>query len=108
MVESPIGVGNVEDIVVVEGVDGVIIGPADLTATLGNGGDFDQPAYVEAVGCIERAVAGRGKILGTAPHPGSPPEALVARGHRLLIVGADMPLIREAMVSQVAKAKACL
>jgi 4-hydroxy-2-oxoheptanedioate aldolase len=105
IIESVRGLANVEDILAVEGVDGVIIGPSDLTADLGCAGDFSQPAYVQAVARIEQAVAARGKILGTVPHPGFPLEALLERGHRLLILGADMSLIREAMTSQVARAK---
>jgi 4-hydroxy-2-oxoheptanedioate aldolase len=107
IIESALGVANVDDILSVEGVDGAIIGPGDLTADLGYPGEFCRPAYVEAVSRIERAASARGKILGTVPHPGYPLETLLAQGHRLLIVGADMPLIREAMSTQVAKAKAC-
>jgi hypothetical protein len=46
--------------------------------------------------------------LGSAPHPGYPLETLLERGHRLLIVGADMPLIREAMTAQVTNARLSL
>jgi 4-hydroxy-2-oxoheptanedioate aldolase len=105
MIESAPGVANVEDILAVEGVDGVFIGPSDLTANLGSPRDFAQPLYAQAVERIERAASNEGKIIGTAPHPGAPVETLVTRGHRLLIIGADMPLICEAMSAQVAKAK---
>ena len=108
IIESALGVANVEDILAVEGIDGVIVGPSDLTADLGCAGDYSRLAYVEAVSRIEKAAAARGMILGTAPHPGNPVHALVARGHRLLIVGSDMPLICEAMSAQVARARSCL
>jgi len=107
MIESSVGVANVEAILAVEGVDGVFIGPSDLTANLGDARNFSQPAYVQAVAHVERAAAARGKLLGTAPHPGNPLEALLARGHHLLVLDADMSLIREAMTSQVLKAKSC-
>jgi len=108
IIESALGVANVEDILAVEGVDGVFIGPSDLTADLGCAGDFSQPVYAQAVERIERAAAAQGKLLGTAPHPGYPLEALLARGHRLFVIGADMPLFCEAMSAQVAQAKSCL
>jgi 4-hydroxy-2-oxoheptanedioate aldolase len=108
MIESALGVANVEDILAVEGVDGVIIGPSDLSADLGRIKDYSQPAYAQALARIERAATERGKIVGTAPHAGSPLEALVARGHRLLIIDADMPLICGAMSAQAAAAKSCL
>lgn len=108
MIESTLGVNNVEEIIAVDGVDGVVVGPWDLTADLGRLGDFSQPGYVEALDRVERAVNSVGKLLGTAPHPGSPAEALVARGHRLLIIGADIPLFREAMTSQVLEARSAI
>lgn len=108
IIESSEGVDNVEDILAVDGVDGVIIGPADLSADLGDSGNFSNAQYTQAVARIEQAAKARGKLLGTAPHPGSPLEALADRGHRLIIVGADISLIREAMSLQVAKAKADL
>lgn len=105
IIESARGVANVEEILAVEGVDGVIIGPSDLSANLGCAGDYSQPQYMQAVSRIELAAATRGKLLGTAPHAGSPPEALIARGHRLLILASDTSLVREAMNSQVAQVK---
>jgi 4-hydroxy-2-oxoheptanedioate aldolase len=108
IIESVPGVANVEDILAVQGVDGAIIGPWDLTTDLGRPGDFSQPAYAQAVTRIEEVAASRGKIFGTAPHPGNSLEALVARGHRLLILGNDVSLIREAMSTQIAKARSCL
>jgi 4-hydroxy-2-oxoheptanedioate aldolase len=108
MIESALGVKNIEDILAVEGVDGVFIGPSDLSASLGHARDFSQPAFAQALTTIEQATSRRGKLLGTAPHAGSPLEALLARGHRLILLEADMCLIREAMTLQVLKARARL
>lgn len=108
MIESALGVANADEILAVEGVEGVFIGPLDLSANLGAAGDFSRPAYAEAIERIERAAAACGKIFGTGPHQGYPLETLLARGHRLFLIGADMPLMREAMLSQVAKAKSCI
>jgi len=108
IIESAPGLTNVEDIVAVEGVDGVIIGPFDLSAELGGVGEFSSPAYAQAVARIELATAARAKLVGTAPHPGNPLEVLLTRGHRLFIVGADMSMVREAMSATLAKAKSFL
>jgi 4-hydroxy-2-oxoheptanedioate aldolase len=108
IIESALGVNNVGDILAVDGVEGVIIGPWDLSADLGCPGDFSRPQYVQAVEHIGRAAAERGKLLGTVPHGEWGPEALVARGHRLLILGADVSLLRQAMSEQIARARACL
>jgi 4-hydroxy-2-oxoheptanedioate aldolase len=108
IIESALGVANAEDILSVDGVDGVIIGPADLTADLGFAGDFSQPAYAEAIAHIEQVAAARGKIIGTAPHPGYPIEVLVSRGHRLLVLDDDVSLIRESVSARVTSARSCL
>jgi 2-keto-3-deoxy-L-rhamnonate aldolase RhmA len=108
MIESKLGVANVDEILSIDGVDGAFIGPSDLTASLGCPGDFSNPVYAEAIARIEQVASAQGKILGTVPHPAYPMETLLARGHRLLIMGADISLIREAMITAVAKAKSWL
>jgi len=105
MIESRQGVQNIEEILEIEGVDGVFVGPSDLSADLGCAGDCASPLYAEALERIERAAVLRGKVLGTAPHSGHSIDALLARGHRVLLIGADMPLIRDAMQAQVAAAR---
>lgn len=108
IIESAQGVENAERILAVDGVDGAIIGPSDLAADLGCAGNFSDPTYLNALACIEQAAVNQTKILGTAPHPGQPIEALHARGHRLLILGSDTALISEAMNAQLAKAKSAI
>jgi 4-hydroxy-2-oxoheptanedioate aldolase len=108
IVESALGVSNVEEILAVDGVDGVIVGPSDLSANLGRVGEYANSAYVQAMARIEQAAAANGKLLGTAPHAGNPIDVLLGRGHRLFILGADMPLIRDAMCSQLSAARSSL
>jgi len=108
IIESALGAQNAAEILAVEGIDGVIIGPSDLSADLGRVGDFAQPGYAQAFERIEQAALKHNKLLGTAPHPGHSIEALRGRGHRLFIIGADMALLREAMVAQVKAANSCL
>jgi 2-keto-3-deoxy-L-rhamnonate aldolase RhmA len=101
MIESEEGVDNVEEIVRVEGLSAVVVGHYDLSASLGIPGDFAQPAYERALRRIEGAAATHGKTLGSAPHPDYPVDKLIARGHRLITIGADTRLIREAMTAQI-------
>jgi 2-keto-3-deoxy-L-rhamnonate aldolase RhmA len=101
MIESEEGVDNVEEIVRVEGVSAVVVGHYDLSASLGIPGDFAQPAYERALRRIEGAAATHRKTLGSAPHPDYPVEQLIARGHRLITLGVDTRLIREALTAQI-------
>ena len=48
-VEHIQSVENLEDILNVEGVDGFIVGPYDLSASLGVPGQFDHPAVIDAL-----------------------------------------------------------
>jgi 2-keto-3-deoxy-L-rhamnonate aldolase RhmA len=108
IIESALGVVNADDILAVEGVRGVIIGPGDLSASLGDPGDFSSPSYIEALERIEGAAMTRDKLLGVPPHGAFSLADLLARGHKLFILNADMPLIRGAMSQEVSQARAAL
>ncbi len=60
MIEHIDAVNKIDEILAVQGVDGFIIGPYDLSASLGVPGDFADPRVVEA---IEKICAG-GKAAG--------------------------------------------
>jgi 4-hydroxy-2-oxoheptanedioate aldolase len=108
IIESASGVVNAEGILAIEGVDGVIIGPSDLSADMGFPGDFSQHEFKQAVSQIEKAALSSEKILGTAPYDGSPIEALLERGHQLLILDADVSLVRDALLPRLEQAKSHL
>ena len=48
-------VNNINEIIAVEGVDSIIIGPYDLSASLQCPGDFKNPILIEAIEVVERA-----------------------------------------------------
>jgi 4-hydroxy-2-oxoheptanedioate aldolase len=108
IIESREGVENAQAILSIEGVDGVIIGPSDLSASLGSAGEFAGGAYAGAFEEIERAARATKKILGAPPHGPYSAAALRARGHTLLILDADMTLISSALSGQVSQARAAL
>jgi len=55
MIEHIDAVNAIDEILAVDGVDGFIIGPYDLSSSLGVPGEFDNP---KVVGAIERICAG--------------------------------------------------
>ena len=63
-VEHIEAVNNLEAILVVEGVDGFIVGPYDLSASLGVPGQFDHPSVKEALDKIQSVGIGSGKAAG--------------------------------------------
>jgi len=57
-------VNNLEDILSVDGVDGYIIGPYDLSASLGVSGEFNHSSMIEAMNEIYRVATTLGKYGG--------------------------------------------
>ena len=57
-------VNNLKDILSVDGVDGYIIGPYDLSASLGVSGEFNHSSMIEAMNEIYRVATTLGKYGG--------------------------------------------
>lgn len=95
-VETRAAMAAVEEIAAVEGVDGVFIGPADLSASLGHPG---QPNHPEVAAQIERAVRAI-RAAGKAPGILMADVALARRylelGCLFVAVGTDMGLLARA------------
>jgi 4-hydroxy-2-oxoheptanedioate aldolase len=63
-VETRRGVDNLDEIVRVEGVDGVFVGPADLSASMGHLGNAGHPDVQAAVEGAISTIRGLGKAAG--------------------------------------------
>ena len=100
-VESASAIDRIEDIVRVDGLDMIFIGPSDLSASLGTLGDYDKPEFVEAMETVERATLAAGKWLGTIPFPGWDARLLFEKGYTLVISGTDTVLLRKAAEADV-------
>lgn len=96
-VETREGLANLDAIAAVEGVDGVFLGPADLSAALGHRGN---PGHSEVQAAIEGAIA-RIQQAGKAAGILSADEALAKRylelGCTFVAVGVDTSLLMKAL-----------
>ncbi len=95
-VENLRGMGALDEILTVDGVDGVFIGPADLAADMGHMGNADHPDVQAAImGAIARI-----KAAGKAPGILSTRDAMtndaIAAGAQFVAVGADVLLLGQA------------
>lgn len=91
MIEHVDAVEAVDEILAVDGVDGWIVGPYDLSGSLGIPGELDDPRVSAMLERVREAGerAGRpGGLHVVEPDPGAL-EALIARGLRLLGYGTD-------------------
>jgi len=59
------GVNNLEAILNTDGVDGFIIGPYDLSASLGIPGEFDHPNFIKALETVFEVSQKMGALMGT-------------------------------------------
>lgn len=90
-IEHVRAVEQIDRILAVDGIDGYLIGPYDLSASLGVPGHFDDPRVQQAQAQCLAAAVRAGKVAGI--HVVQPdPEAVRARqveGYRLIAVGLD-------------------
>jgi 2-keto-3-deoxy-L-rhamnonate aldolase RhmA len=99
MMETAQSIEQAESILDVPGIDGAIVGPRDLSRNLGIPNDFAAPAYVAALDRVETAARSHQKLLGTRPNPAFPASVLIQRGYRLIILAADVALVRTVFAS---------
>lgn len=94
-IESRIAVRNIKDILAVEGVDSVMIGPYDLSSDLGAPGDFESEDFSSAVREVSDAAREAG--VATGFHVIEPDRALLEHysneGYRFLVYSVDMRII---------------
>ncbi|MEY2740227.1 MAG: HpcH/HpaI aldolase family protein [Ilumatobacteraceae bacterium] len=97
-IEHVDAVGAIDEIVAVPGLDAVMVGPYDLSASLGATGRFDAPDFVAAVDRIRAAARGAGVAAGI--HVVEPDEAAlrarVAEGWTFVAYGVDTVFVRRA------------
>jgi 2-dehydro-3-deoxyglucarate aldolase len=82
-------VDNIDAIVRVPGVDAVLLGPYDLSASLGKLGKIDDPAVVAAIDRVTEACKTAGMPLGYFGVTAAAVRPYVARGYTLLVAGVD-------------------
>ncbi len=96
MVETREALAIVDDILAVEGVDAIFIGPSDLSIALSNGRSLD-PASREVDEALDHAIArtrAAGKLIGVYAASGARAAELVAKGFDLVALGSDSALLR--------------
>lgn len=92
-IETQAGVAAAEDIAAVDGVDGVFVGPADLSASMGLIGQQSHPDVVAAVHKTFDTVRAAGKPVGVNAFDPEMAESYVKAGARFILVGADVAIL---------------
>ncbi|MDO7716775.1 MAG: aldolase/citrate lyase family protein [Burkholderiaceae bacterium] len=94
-VETTLGVANLEAIANVEGVDGVFIGPGDLSAAMGHLGNLTHPDVLAAIDKAIDTIRACGKAPGILTGDEALAKHYLAKGCLFVAVGADGSLLRD-------------
>lgn len=96
-IESRAGMDNLEAIAAVDGVDGLFVGPADLSASLGHTGDMAHPDILSAIDATLGRIIATGKPAGTITGGAANAKRLFARGCGFVAAGVDALLLAGAV-----------
>jgi 2-dehydro-3-deoxyglucarate aldolase/4-hydroxy-2-oxoheptanedioate aldolase len=88
-VETAEAVDNLDDILTVPGLDGIFIGPMDLSTSMGHMGDPGHPEVQAAIKTIERKTLGAGKILSTIAGSWEQAQDRYEKGYQMIMLMAD-------------------
>ncbi len=95
-IETLTGLENIEDIVAVEGVDAVFIGPSDLSAAMGHVGNPGHPEVVTAIENGFKVIISAGKQAGVLAVNKELVNKYIEAGARFIGVGVDAALLANA------------
>lgn len=102
-IESEAAVAVVENILAVDGVDGVFLGPSDLAASMGLLGQQEHPQVRAAVEHCITAAKAAGKPAGVNAFNPATARSYVETGAAFVLVGADVAILArgtEALAAQ--------
>jgi 4-hydroxy-2-oxoheptanedioate aldolase len=107
MIETREAVDALDEIIGTPGIDGVFVGPSDLSITLSDGGIVDpHGAHLEAaLTKIAAAAKAHGKFAGLFCFDGARAKAARARGFALTSISSDLLLLRSAARAELAAAR---
>jgi 2-keto-3-deoxy-L-rhamnonate aldolase RhmA len=105
-IESEEAIDRIEELVGVAGVDVALVGPADLSISLGVAGEFGHPKMVEAMGRVVAACEKAGAAAGAHLMEVEQVKEWMDRGMRCLICSTDERLLLERASEVCAELKA--
>jgi len=88
-VETPEAVANLDELLKVEKLDGIFIGPMDLATSMGHFGNPQHPEVQKAIQEVEAKVFASNKILSTVAGSWEDAKKKYDRGYQLLLLMSD-------------------
>lgn len=92
-IESATAVANIDAICAVPGIDMLLIGPRDLSASIGKLGQMGDPEVWQLVDHAAARIRASGKYLASTPRPGITLDAMFAEGYDLILATKDIDFL---------------
>lgn len=96
-IESRPGIDAFDEIVAVEGVDGIFIGPSDLSAALGHLGNPGHPEVQEVIRDLHERAQAKGKATGILAPVQADAQRYLEWGFNFVAVGTDLGVFKQAV-----------
>lgn len=103
--ETRAGIDNLDEIAAVDGVDGVFIGPSDLSAAFGHVGDPWHPEMQQIIADTFKRIQKAGKAIGILTLDETLAKKHVEMGANFIAVGTDSNLMVKGTSALAAKFK---
>lgn len=92
-IETKAGLANVSAIAGIDGVNGVFVGPSDLSAAMGHRGNPAHPEVQAAIASAIKSISDAGKAPGILAGEQADAERYLAAGCVFVAVGSDVALL---------------
>ncbi len=89
-IEHRIGVENVREIVKVPGIDGIMIGPYDLSGSMGKPGKIEDPDVKEAIDKVFQVCQKNNMPVGIFAKEPKKAREYIEKGFRIIALGVDV------------------
>lgn len=107
-IESAQAVDNAEGIMGVDGIDGVLVGPGDLSASMRVPSRWDDPGLIAAIEGVFALAHRHGKITATTCPTADMIRRWGAAGVHILAIGGELGMLRQAMTERLAEVRGLL
>ena len=91
--ESEKAIDGCEELLAISGIDVALVGPADLSISLGVPGEFEHPRLVNAVMRLIEACSRRGVVPGIHCRTAAAAKSWLARGMRFVGAGSEQSML---------------
>ena len=95
--EDPKAIEQAEAIAAVEGVDVIMLGPADFSVLSGIPGQFDHPSIEKSLNKIAQAAANTGKYWASTAADANSAKGLLQRGAGMILHNADICMVKKGL-----------